>query len=46
MALQQIGSPTVSFFVEDGADAVLSRFIGMAFLSHHSNSEALTDGKP
>ena len=46
MALQQIGSPTVSFFIEDGADAVLSRFIGMAFLSHHSNSEALTDGKP
>ena len=46
MALQQIGGPTVSFFIEDGANAVLSRFIGMTFLSHHSNSEALTNSKP
>ena len=36
----------MSFFVEDGSDAVPSRLVGMALLSHHSNSEALTDGKP
>ena len=46
MAFQQIGGPSVSFFVEDGADAVLSRFVGMAFLGHDSDSEALTDSKP
>ena len=46
MALQQIGGPSVSFLVEDGADAVLSRFVGMAFLGHYSDSEALTDGEP
>ena len=46
MALQQIGGPTVGFFVEDGPDTVLSRLVRMAFLSHRSNSEVLTDGKP
>ena len=46
MALQQIAGPSVSFFVEDGVNAVPSRFVGMAFLGHHSNSEALTNSKP
>ncbi len=46
MTLQQTNRPTISFFIEDSPDAVLSRFVGMAFLGHHSNSEALTDGKP
>lgn len=46
MALQQIGGPSVSFLVEDGADTIPSRFVGMAFLSHYSDSEALTDCEP
>ena len=46
MTLQQTDRPTISFFIEDGSDAVPSRLVGMALLSHHSNSEALTDGKP